>query len=315
MFTFAPASGAFTATTSVGVNGSSRDLRISRIVSRNLPGGIGIVGAGTNVRVLEERQRVEDFGLFAQEEFLALNERLLLTVGINADRSSANSDHEKYFYYPKLSGSFRFPQPFRVLEEVKIRAAYGQSGNQPLFGQKFTPLSVIENIGGLPGIVVPVLGPVGAKDLHPERQREFEAGADLAFAGGRGAVELTGFRKDVSDLLLQRTLAPSSGFGFEVFNGGKLRTTGAEIGVTVVPIQSAQADWTFRTSFASTRSKMSSTGSNVQRLGFGPHWLVPVRGGRVRDSDCWQRQPSRWLTVDARSATQIPTLRCHSPTT
>lgn len=270
VFTFAPASGSFSATTSVGVNGSSRDLRISRIVSRNLVGGLGIVGAGTNVSVLEQRQRVEDFGVFAQEEFLTLNERLLLTAGINADRSSANSDTEKYFYYPKFSGSFRFPQPFRGIEEAKIRAAYGQSGNQPLFGQKFTPLSAVENIAGLPGIVVPVQGPVGSRDLRPERQRELEAGADLSFARGLAALELTGFRKDVSDLLLQRTLAPSSGFGFEVFNGGKLRTTGLEVAVNLVPIMSAETDWNFRMSYASTRSKIVDLPVPTFRgLGFG----------------------------------------------
>jgi len=270
VFTVTPLGGAFTATTSVGVSGSSRDLRISRIVSRNLVGGLGIVGAGTNVQVLEQRQRVEDFGLFAQEEFLALSERLLLTAGINADRSSANSDTEKYFYYPKLSGSFRFPQPFRGIEEAKIRAAYGQSGNQPLFGQKFTPLSAVENIAGLPGIVVPVQGPVGSKDLRPERQREFEAGVDMSFARGLAALELTGFRKDVTDLLLQRTLAPSSGFGLEVFNGGKLRTTGVEVGVNLVPIMSAETDWNFRVSYASTRSRIVELPVPTFRgLGFG----------------------------------------------
>ena len=258
VFAYAPASGLFSATTSVGVNGSSRDLRISRIVSRNLVGGLGIVGAGTSVQVLEQRQRVEDFSLFAQEEVLTLGERLMLTAGITADRSSANSDTEKYFFYPKVSGSFRFTEPFRALNEVKIRAAYGQSGNQPLFGQKFTPLSAVENIAGLPGLVVPVQGPVGSTNLRPERQREFEAGADITLAGGRGAVELTGFRKDVSDLLLQRTLPPSSGFGVEIFNGGKLRTTGVEVGVNLVPIQTAQTDWIFRTSYASTRSKIVS---------------------------------------------------------
>jgi TonB-linked SusC/RagA family outer membrane protein len=258
VFTYSPLGGAFAATTSLGVNGSSRDLRISRIVSRNLVGGLGIVGAGTSVRVLEQRQRVEDFALFAQEEVLMLNERLLLTAGINADRSSANSDTEKYFFYPKVAGSFRFPQPLRSIDELKIRAAYGQSGNQPLFGQKFTPLSAVENIAGLPSLVVPVAGPVGSTDLRPERQRELEAGADLTLAGGRGALELTGFRKDVSDLLLQRTLAPSSGFGVEIFNGGKLRTTGVEVGLNIVPIQSASTEWIFRTSYASTRSKIVS---------------------------------------------------------
>jgi TonB-linked SusC/RagA family outer membrane protein len=256
VFTYAPASGVLAATTSVGVSGSSRDLRVSRIVSRNLVGGLGIVGAGTNVQVLELRQRVEDFGVFAQEEFLTLNERLMLTAGVTADRSSSNSDTEKFFIYPKLSGSFRFLEPFRGLNELKLRAAYGQTGNQPLFGQKFTPLSAVENIAGLPGLVVPPAGPVGSKNLRPERQRELEGGADITLAGGRGAIELTAFRADVTDLLLQRTLAPSSGFGVEIFNGGKLRKTGVEIGVNVVPIQSAETEWIFRTSYASTRSKI-----------------------------------------------------------
>ena len=270
VFTVSPASGAYSATTSVGVNGSSRDLRVSRIVSQNLVGGLGIVGAGTNVRVLEQRSRVEDLALFAQEEFLTLSERLLLTAGITADRSSANSDSEKYFYYPKFSGSFRFPQPFSSVEELKIRTAYGQSGNQPLFGQKFTPLSVIENIAALPAIVVPVQGTVGSLNLHPERLREFEAGVDMSFVGGRAALEVTGFRKDITDLLLSRTLAPSSGFGFEIFNGGKLRTTGAEAAVNLVPIQSAQAEWVFRASYASTRSKIVSLPVPTFRgLGFG----------------------------------------------
>ena len=270
VFTITPLGGAFKATTSVGVNGATRDLRISRIVSRNLVGGLGIVGAGTDVRVLEQRQRVENYGVFAQEEFLAVSERLLLTAGINADRSSVNSDTKKYFYYPKLSGSFRFPQPFRWVEEAKLRAAYGQSGNEPLYGQKFTPLSPIENIAGLSAIVVPVQGTVGSTNLHPERQREFEAGTDVTFASGRATLELTGFRKDISDLLLQRTLPPSSGFGFENFNGGKLRTTGAEVAVNLIPIQSSATEWIFRTQFASTRSKIVELPVPTFRgLGFG----------------------------------------------
>jgi hypothetical protein len=193
-----------------------------------------------------------------------------LTGGINADRSSVNSDTKKYFYYPKLSGSFRFPQPFRWVEEAKLRAAYGQSGNEPLYGQKFTPLSAIENIAGLSAIVVPVQGTVGSTNLHPERQREFEAGTDVTFSGGRATLELTGFRKDISDLLLQRTLPPSSGFGFENFNGGKLRTTGAEVAVNLIPIQSSATEWIFRTQFASTRSKIVELPVPTFRgLGFG----------------------------------------------
>ncbi|MBA3342444.1 MAG: SusC/RagA family TonB-linked outer membrane protein [Gemmatimonadaceae bacterium] len=256
VYAFTPGNGPFTATTSVGMGGSSRDLRISRIVSRNLVGGLGIVGAGTNVQVVEARQRVVDLGFFAQEELLMLDERLLLTAGLNADRSSANSDTDKLYIYPKVSASYRFTQPFGFVDELKVRSAYGQSGNQPLFGQKFTPLTATQNITGLPGLVVQ--GTVGSTDLRPERQREFEGGVDVSLARGRGSLELTGFRKDVSDLLLQRTLAPSSGFLTEIFNGGKLRTTGVEVGLNVVPLQSARTEWVFRTTFFSSRSKIVS---------------------------------------------------------
>jgi len=254
VYTLTPGNGPFRATTSFGVGGSTRDLRISRIISRNLVGGLSIVGAGTNVQVVEQRQRVVDLGVFAQEELLMLDERLLLTGGINADRSSANSDTDKYYTYPKASASFRFAQPFRYADEVKVRAAVGLSGNQPLFGQKFTPLTATQNINGLPGLVVQ--GTVGSTDLRPEKQREIEGGLDMSFAGGRSSLELTGFRKDISELLLERTLAPSSGFLTEIFNGGKLRTTGLEASLNVVPIQSARTEWVFRTTFFSSRSKI-----------------------------------------------------------
>lgn len=254
VFTYTPTGAPFVATTSVGFGGSSRDLEIARIVSRNLVGGLGIVGAGTNVQVTEARQRIEDFGLFAQEELLLLDERLMLTAGVSADRSSANSDTDKLSWYPKVSGSYRLIEPIGALNEVKIRAAFGQSGNQPLYGQKFTPLTATQNITGLPGLVVQ--GTVAALDLRPERQREIEGGADITFARGLGALEVTGFRKDITDLLLQRTLAPSSGFGLEIFNGGKMRTTGLEVGLSLVPIQSARTEWVFRTTFFRTRSKI-----------------------------------------------------------
>jgi outer membrane receptor protein involved in Fe transport len=270
VFTFAPQSGLFTATTSAGVNGSSQDLRISRIVSRNLVGGLTIVGAGTDIHVLEDRERLENLSLFAQEEFLTFNERLLLTAGITGDRSSANSDSKKYYYYPKVSGSFRFPQPVRWITEAKVRAAYGQSGNQPLFGQKFTPLSGISNIAGLTALTIPEVGTVGSTDLHPERQREFEAGTDLTLFNGRAGLEVTGFRRDISDLILTRTLAPSSGFVFENFNGGKMRTSGAEVALTLVPVQSEATEWTFRSGFASNRSKIITLPVPTFRgLGFG----------------------------------------------
>lgn len=254
VLTFTPGDGRFTSTFSTGLTAATRDLRIARTVSRNLVGGIGITSAGTNIQVLERKQRVEDFGLFAQEELLLLGDRLLLTAGVSADRSSVNGDPDKYYVYPKFAGSYRFERPLRTVDALKLRLAYGQSGNQPLFGQKFTPLTATQNISGLPALIVE--STVGSPALRPENQRELEGGLDLILASERASVEITGFRKDVTDLLLQRTLAPSSGFATEIFNGGRLRTTGLEIGTAFMPVQTPDLEWLLRVGYASTRSKI-----------------------------------------------------------
>jgi TonB-linked SusC/RagA family outer membrane protein len=252
---FTPASGSLSATTSFGTNYSNRDLNIARVVSRNLVGGLRIIDAGTSISVRQVHQRVEDLSFFAQEEVLLMGEKLLLTAGVNADRSSVNSDTEKLFVYPKVAGSYRLDVPYSVLDGVKFRLAYGEAGNQPLYGQKFTPLTATENLAGLPGLVVD--GTVGSSNLRPERQHEIEGGFDLTMLRNRGTVEFTLFQKDISDLLLQRTLAPSSGFGTEIFNGGKLRTKGVELGVQLVPVTSADLQWIFRTNYFSNRSTIT----------------------------------------------------------
>jgi outer membrane receptor protein involved in Fe transport len=140
------------------------------------------------------------------------------------------------------------------VDELKLRVAYGESGNQPLYGQKFTPLIATQNITGIPGLVIE--GTVGADDLRPERQREIEGGFDVSFADNRGSLEFSVFQKNISDLLLQRTLAQSTGFTTQVFNGGRLRTSGVEVGVGVVPIQTRDFQWVFRSTYFSNRSKI-----------------------------------------------------------
>ena len=268
--TFSASEGALTATTSFGTTYSTRDLNTSRIVARNLVGGLEIVNAGTTLQVLEFRQRVEDFSLFAQEEVLMLNEKLLLIAGVNADRSSVNSDDDEMYVYPKAAASYRITGGIPWIGELKLRAAYGESGNQPLYGQKFTPLVAINNVSGLPTLLTG--GVVGSDELAPERQREVEGGVDITALNNRGTLELTYFQKNVSNLLLQRTLAPSTGFGLEIFNGGKLRTQGLEVALQAIPVVTPDWQWVFRTTYFSNRSKIVDLPDDVPTFrtgGFG----------------------------------------------
>jgi len=247
--------GGFRATTSAGLQYARRGLDVNRVESRNLIAGQENVSAGTSVRVRENRSLIKDLGFYAQEEVLLLNERLALTGGIRADQSSLNADPNKLRYYPKAAASYRIlGGSSGFLDELKVRAAFGQTGNEPLYGQRFTPLNSTLNIGGIAGTVV--LGTTGSTTLRPEREQEIEAGFDGQFMRNKLSVEASYFRKTVTDLLLTRNLPPSSGFAQEVFNGGTLRTQGVEVSAALIPVQSHTTSWLVRTTFAKNHSRI-----------------------------------------------------------
>ncbi len=255
VYSFTPTSGRYTSTTSAGVAYTTTDLNTSRITSKETVPGQSNVNAATNVQVNELRQRTENFGVYLQEEVL-IDDRLLLTAGFTADQTSANTADDELFLYPKAAASYRMNVGSRVLDEIKFRAAYGESGNQPVFGAKFTPFTATVNIGGIPGFQVQ--GPVVATELKPERQREIEGGLDATLFSGRASLEATVYHRRVSDLILQRQLAPSSGFVTETFNGGRMHVNGVDASLALVPLQSPTVTWLFRTTFSLNRSRVDS---------------------------------------------------------
>ncbi len=255
-YTVSPGSNSYASTTTGGIQYTDSDLNRGSITTRNLIGGQGNIDQGASVDVDEDRQRVEDFGVYAQEELLLLQDRLLLTAGVRADQSSANGDDEKFFVFPKGAVSYRFPEPAPWLEEFKLRAAVGQTANRPLFGQKFTPLAS-NNIDGQPAFGVDESVTAGSADIEPERQTEIEAGFDARLFDERAAVEFSVYQRTITDLILERTLAPSSGFTTEIFNGGELRNRGIEVGLSFTPVLTDQVNWLFRTTFFSNKSEIT----------------------------------------------------------
>ena len=262
---WSPAS--FHATTSAGLQFVRRDLDISRISSRNLVGGQQNIDAGTTIGVAQQRQRVNNLGVFAQEELQALGDQLIVTFGVRADQSSLNANADKLYVFPKVAAAYRLGG-LKLFDDLKLRAAYGESGNEPLYGQRFTPLTATINIGGLPGLVVG--GVTGSKDLKPERQHEVEGGVDATLWAGRANVEASVYRKTINDLLLTRELATSSGFNQEIFNGGELQTNGVELTLGLVPLQTAALNWILRTTYSTNSSEITQLPvPTFQTGGFG----------------------------------------------
>ena len=254
---YSPASRAFTATTSAGLRSGYDNLRTTNVVTQNLLPGQQNVDRGSAVSVFNNRQRTRTFAMFAQEEVLLLDERLLVSGGVLAQKSTNNADVNKLFYFPKAAASFRWPTlgPF---EELKVRVAYGQTGNEPLYGQKFTTFTGLSYTGQN---AIAIQGILADPTLHPEREKEIEAGIDAGLFNSRVAISATVYQKNNTDLILQQTLAPTTGFAQRVFNGGdgaEIRNRGIDASVSAFPVRTTDLSWGARVVFAKNVGKVDT---------------------------------------------------------
>src|SRR5205807_2142733 len=251
--TYSPASKAFLATTSAGFQYENVDLNVTSIVGRDFLSGQSEVSQASSINVLQTRRPTKNLGIYAQEELLALDQRLLATAGIRADRGSVNGDPHAYYYFPKAALSYRFVHPVGSVDELKLRGAWGQTGNTPTFGTR----DQLDNTGTIGGRFGTSLSPAaGDPKVTPERNTEIEGGFDATLGNELLNLNFTVFRKTITDLLLLQTLAPSTGQATRFINGGKLRTQGVEAALAVSPVRTPTVNWILRGTFALNRSKV-----------------------------------------------------------
>ena len=245
----------FTATTSFGLRHEYRNSDAAYDRGRTIPQGAQNIGLAAFQDLTENRLRVYDLGVFAQEEFLTLQERLLLTAAINAERSSLNGNANKFYAFPKAAASYRLPITLPQTDEVKLRFAYGKAGNQPTFGQAYTALPT-SLYGGQQGAQLSTYA--GNSGIRPEISTEIEGGVDWNLFRGRLGLEATLFRDDIKDLILNANTAYSTGFAQTAVNAGSFFKTGTELSVNATPVQLKNFSWISRTTFATVNSRVKS---------------------------------------------------------
>lgn len=228
--------------------------------------GSFLIGSQTNLDQADSRNNVQrriiqrDRGVYVQEE-VNWDDKVIVTLGLRGDKSTNNGDANKLYYYPRASAAINLGTLAGLAEPnsdqvslIKLRAAYGESGNFPANGAIYTPLNAV-SVGGVTGSLITITR--GDDELGPERQRELEAGIDFGFMNNRIGVELTGYNKTVNDFLLRVAVPSSSGFTTQWANAGDLRNRGVEVGVSITPVATRDLNWTSQFNFWLNRSKIT----------------------------------------------------------
>lgn len=222
-----------------------------------------IIGSQSNVNqagsikadqaVLKQRDR----GFFVQEE-ANYQDKIIATLGLRGDKSSRNGNANKLYYYPKGSVALNMhrilPWNARGFSQLKLRAAYGQSGNFAPFGATYVSLPpVIFN--NTAGSVVDLTR--GNPNLEPERQKELELGFDAGFFNNRLSLEATYYNKTVEDLLLKVVLPLSSGYTDYWRNVAAIENKGIELALNASPVVSKSLRWNVTANFWKNTAKVT----------------------------------------------------------
>ncbi len=222
-----------------------------------------LIGSQTNLDqsgtrdITQTRLIQHDKGFFVQEE-LNYQDKFIATIGLRGDKSSNNGDVNKLYYYPKASLAVNLHEIMNnAIDQfslLKLRVAYGQSGNFANFGSKYTSF-VSGIIDANPGIEVDDL--LGNSNVAPERQTELEFGFDVGALQNRLLFDFTYYIKSVDDLLLEADIPWSSGFISVVTNAASLENKGFEIGVDYQVIQTKDLQWNTRLSWWTNTAKVT----------------------------------------------------------
>lgn len=239
-----------------------------------LPGTASLNGASARFAVGETNQRVRTIGGYVEQR-ISWRDRLFGTLGLRADDNSAFGTKAAIVNYPSASLSYViseeewFPR-FGFLNQLRLRTAYGRSGQRPGFRQAFTTLSPVSVRADNADVAAVTLNTTGNADLRPEITAETEAGFEAAMFSGRLSLEVTAFSKMTTDLLVARTLAPSLGATNTAFaNLSRMKNTGIEILVTGTVIDRPNFRWEGSVAATGLSNELVELGKGISPIIFG----------------------------------------------
>ncbi len=229
-------------------------------------------GASTSLPGTDSRGELSVSGAYLQQNFKYRN-HLFLTGAVRVDGSSVFGEDERNQVYVKASGSYvlsgaDYWQSLGVSgwwNLFKLRMAYGESGNLTGIGpyDRFNSYSSIAFLGKTSFFSSSTLANTTVK---PERQTELEFGTDLGFMNNRIGIQFNYYIKEVDDLLINRVIAPTTGFSSLLDNFGSLENKGFEVVLNLGLVQRNDFRWDLTGIYNQNRNKAVRIGQALTLL-------------------------------------------------
>jgi TonB-dependent SusC/RagA subfamily outer membrane receptor len=255
-----------TATATVGADYNNNQTENSNANSTQLSPGGQTVGSGAIKGASNQSPTAtKTLGYFGQLQ-LRIQDRLFLTGAMRGDRNTAFGTQYKSVKYPSaqvawvVSQESFFPE-LSFLNEFRLRSAYGSSGVQPGATSALRQFSA-STVSLSSDQTALLASAIGNPKLKPETTTEFEAGFDSRWFSDRVNLELTYYRKQSKDALINQNIATSSGapVGSVLRNLGAVRNAGLEVMLKMQMVDGEQFAWDITTGASRNKNKLITLG-------------------------------------------------------
>ena len=218
-----------------------------------------------------------------------LHNKYLFTATGRYDGSSKFSPSKQFAFFPSVAAAWRvseeeFLKHSKFINNLKIRASYGLSGNQEI-GQfqndpQYRPDQTVINGSNQPTLVP---GYIGNPNLKWEKSNQVDAGIELSVLQSRINLNVDYYNRTTKDMLLAAPLPWSSGtYNMNVYkNIGSVRNRGFEINLNTINIQNTNFTWSTNFIFASNKNKILTLNDGNADIFPGPNFLGQTNVLRV----------------------------------
>ncbi|TFZ67156.1 SusC/RagA family TonB-linked outer membrane protein [Hymenobacter sp. UV11] len=235
-----------------------------------------------------------------------------ITGSLRRDRSSKFSETQTNQLYPKISGSlvvsdlgfWQNAGYAKAFNSLKLRASYGEAGNLTGINSydrfyQFQPVGFLGKNTIVPG--TQLANPA----VRPERMAEFEFGADLGFLNDRLGLGITAYRQKITDLVVRRNLAASTGGSTIINNVGSMENRGLEVVLSATPVKASGFTWDIALIYNRNRNKvLDLPGSNgatqaisIDNAAGAPVYLLNGQPAGVFYGSAYARNPDGSLLL------------------
>lgn len=246
-------------------------LAIQNTVNKGASNLLNLVFPFSGTAEFRSLAHIESY--FAQSEF-SFYDQLVVNAGIRNDGFSTFGASTRRHNFPKASVAWTFSNllgdvPKSLLSYGKLHFAYGETGKEPPLYAAVTTLTsgqtfgsgyndvILSSINGQGGLVTSQT--LGNPALRPERNRENEYGADLAFFNNRADFSATYYTRRADDVILGVPVNSSgTGAQFAIKNAASITNKGTELVLNVRPVTTAAFAWDAGVQFGQNRGNVKS---------------------------------------------------------